>query len=217
MGYDGGPALVAWASDDGGATWGPGTPLPEGPPFGPGASGVSVHALAEPGHALAVGGRGTVYATADGGETWAPVGRAPDMNDVQFVADAALDAAGRLYVGLAALGTERGWVYRTAVPVTVAVASEGPPPAPGEGVAVSVVPNPSRGAPSVTVTLAAPAEVQAVLYDGLGRRVAVLASGRYAAGPHALAVDGTDLPAGVYVVRVVTDEAATYRRFTLLR
>jgi hypothetical protein len=32
--------------------------------------------------------------------------------------------------------------------------------------------------------------------------VAVLASGAYGAGPHALALDGAALPAGLYVVRV---------------
>ena len=67
--------------------------------------------------------------------------------------------------------------------------------------------------------LAAEARVEAVLYDVLGRRVAVLASGTFEAGRHALTFDGAKLPPGAYVVHVTASGAsgtsAAVRRITL--
>jgi hypothetical protein len=83
-------------------------------------------------------------------------------------------------------------------------------------------PNPAASSASVPFELAEEAQVEAVLYDGLGRRVAVLASGAFRAGRHALALDGTALPAGVYVVHVTARSGAgapvvAVRRITLTR
>jgi hypothetical protein len=55
------------------------------------------------------------------------------------------------------------------------------------------------------------------VYDGLGRRVAVLYDGAVEAGAHALVLDGSSLPAGVYVVRVTGETFAANRRVTLVR
>src|SRR5690606_11366692 len=73
-------------------------------------------------------------------------------------------------------------------------------------------PNPTAGATEVPLVLARPAAVEAVVYDALGRRVAVLASGWYEAGRHALTLDPAEagLPAGVYLVRAaVSAEGGT--------
>jgi hypothetical protein len=80
-------------------------------------------------------------------------------------------------------------------------------------------PNPVSASASVPFALGAEARVEAVLYDVLGRQVAVLASGPYGAGRHAFTLDGAALPAGVYVVHVVARGAsgtsAAVRRITL--
>jgi hypothetical protein len=81
----------------------------------------------------------------------------------------------------------------------------------------SVRPNPSTGGASIPLTLSQEAMVEAVLYDVLGRRVALLASGRYAAGRHVLTLDGSALPVGVYVVRVVAGDTVAAHALTLLR
>jgi len=127
---------------------------------------------------------------------------------------------GRLYVGLTENGQPRGWVWRTAEAVTVA--SEPAPEPEPEGLGLEVRPNPFRGAATVTLTLVRPSEVEAAVYDALGRRVAVLASGRFGAGRHALALGGTGLPAGVYVAYVTADSgggapAVAVRRLTITR
>ncbi|HLT46716.1 MAG TPA: hypothetical protein VK002_05755 [Rubricoccaceae bacterium] len=85
-------------------------------------------------------------------------------------------------------------------------------------------PNPSAGRAYLPFELATEATVEAVLYDALGRRVALLASGRYGAGRHALTLDpaAAGLPAGVYVAYITADvgggaPAVAVRRITMTR
>jgi hypothetical protein len=210
-----------WRSDDGGETWEPdgGIRLPEGPPEGVGGGAKAVLSLGGP-SAFVVLGRGTVYRTDDAGETWEAVGRAPDINDAIHLEAAALGSDGRLYVGLHEAGLARAWVWRTAEVVTASEPSVEPPAE--EPLRVAVQPNPAHDSATVMLTLREPSEVEAVLYDGLGRRVAVLASGAFGAGRHALALDGSALPAGVYVVHLAVrtgsgGSAVAVRRITLMR
>ncbi|HLT46565.1 MAG TPA: T9SS type A sorting domain-containing protein, partial [Rubricoccaceae bacterium] len=158
--------------------------------------------------------RGTVYRTDDAGATWEAVGRAPDIAEVVHLKSAAVGPDGRLYVGLTENGTARAWVYRTAE--VVMVASE---PAPErEGLGLEVRPNPFRGEATVTLTLPHPSEVEVAVYDVLGRRVATVASERFPAGRREVALDASTLPAGVYVVRVLTgDGHVEARRVSVVR
>jgi len=173
------------------------------------------------GRAAAVMLRGPVWGTEDGGETWAVVGQVPDVDANHAVYTSTLGPDGRLYVGLVRQGPSPGnaWVYRTEQRVRPPVAAEpGPPPA--ENLSLTVQPNPARGEASVTLTLGAPAEVEAAVYDVLGRSVALLHDGPLPAGARTLAFDGAALPAGVYVVRVTARRGGTStvvtRRLTLL-
>jgi hypothetical protein len=87
---------------------------------------------------------------------------------------------------------------------------------------LSVYPNPSSalgGGATVALTLAAPEEVRVVVYDVLGREVAVLYEGGLAAGTARLSLPV--LPSGTYLVRVsgsdgVGNSAAT-RRVSVVR
>src|SRR5690606_23168741 len=117
-----------------------------------------------------------------------------------------------------------------APPVTASAAVSG---VAGALLAVEAVrPNPASGSATVPFALGAEAQVEAVLYDVLGRRLAVLASGRYEAGRHALTLEGSlarRLPSGVYVVYVTARSGSgpasaaspargvAVRRFTLTR
>jgi hypothetical protein len=79
-------------------------------------------------------------------------------------------------------------------------------------------PNPTTGVTVLPLSLPAAADVQAAVYDALGRRVRVLHEGRLQAGMHDLALDGAGLAPGVYVVRVVVDrDRPLTRRVTVLR
>jgi hypothetical protein len=66
----------------------------------------------------------------------------------------------------------------------------------------AVRPNPARERAELVYGLATGADVRLALYDGAGRLVRELATGRQGAGEHRLSVDVTDLTAGVYHCRL---------------
>ena len=78
-------------------------------------------------------------------------------------------------------------------------------------------PNPFRRQTALTLSLPSPQTVEVALYDVLGRRVAVLHGGPLGAGTHALPVDGSPLPAGVYVVRAVGSSFSVSQALTLVK
>ncbi|MDX1421172.1 MAG: FG-GAP-like repeat-containing protein [Rubricoccaceae bacterium] len=78
-------------------------------------------------------------------------------------------------------------------------------------------PNPSRGEARVTLEVSEQRSVRAVVYDALGRQVTVLHEGALEPGTHVLRLDATDLPAGVYVLRVEGEARTATRRITVLR
>lgn len=68
-----------------------------------------------------------------------------------------------------------------------------------------VYPNPVRGEANVRFDLPGPATVRVSLFDAIGRRVAVLADGWRAAGPHTASFDTSGLARGVYFVWLESD------------
>ncbi|MEM0963610.1 MAG: penicillin acylase family protein, partial [Bacteroidota bacterium] len=78
-------------------------------------------------------------------------------------------------------------------------------------------PNPSAGVVTVPFRLDAPAEVEVAVFDALGRRVAVVATGAHAEGAHEAAVDVSALAAGVYVVRLMSEGAVEAQRLVVAR
>ena len=82
-----------------------------------------------------------------------------------------------------------------------AVAAEDPSEAPATALGPPA-PNPTAGRVRLAATLGAAGPVRAVVFDALGREVAVLADGARPAGPLALEWDAGGAAAGVYVVRL---------------
>ena len=78
-------------------------------------------------------------------------------------------------------------------------------------------PNPFRSTATVTLAVPQAGQVEVALFDVLGRRVGVLHEGPLAAGSHALMLDGSGLPSGVYIVRAQGEGFAAARRVTLVR
>lgn len=81
-------------------------------------------------------------------------------------------------------------------------------------------PNPAPGVANVAFTLAAEGDVELVVHDVAGRRVAVLASGRYGPGPHTArwtAADRAAAPPGVYFVRLRADGGEWTQRLVMSR
>ena len=106
----------------------------------------------------------------------------------------------------------------------LAIRAEGTPPVAvedevtaGAALAVSAVaPNPTTGRAQFEVAVEAPTEVRAVVYDALGREVAVAHDGPVAHSAE-VSVDAAGLAPGVYVVRVTGAGAAEARTFTVVR
>lgn len=206
-----GPDVRAWWTNDGGRSWSAPVRLPE-PQDGvangytagvvalsPGADGL--------GRAITVLGRGVVYATDDGGQTWEAVGRLPTGSIGHSTRLVRLGPDGHLWVTTTINGSSRQWMWSSAEPAEAAfvVASSPAPPIASTLAEVSVRPNPSAGEAVVVVSLARPAEVTAEVTDALGRVVATLGGGAWPAGSREIAVPAR-LAAGTYRVRVVAVE-----------
>jgi hypothetical protein len=212
------PHRRAWASDDLGATWSDSVPLPDIADGGIG--GVSLSSLGGS-SAVVVLGRGRVWRTDDAGDTWLDIGRLPIDTTIVSARCAELGPDGRLYVGLMRAGAEYddAWVYRTTEPVVVR--SEPAPAGLPGAMTIHVRPNPSSGTATVTLTLpeqtggrlASP--VRLTVHDALGRRVATLANGALAAGPHTFTLDTGALPAGAYLVTARAGDARVSARITV--
>ncbi|MFH1010636.1 MAG: T9SS type A sorting domain-containing protein, partial [bacterium] len=82
---------------------------------------------------------------------------------------------------------------------------------------VSVYPNP--GNPDFTISFALPtrADIRLSVYNVLGQRVAVLASGPHDAGSHRLIWRADDLPSGIYFVRLEGIPSPKITKLCLLR
>ncbi len=78
-------------------------------------------------------------------------------------------------------------------------------------------PNPFNPATEIRFDLPEAVPVTLVVYDATGREVARLVDGPLAAATHAVTFDATDLPSGVYLVRLAAGPFAQTRRVVLLK
>ena len=154
-----------------------------------------------------------VYVTRNLGGIWYALGQGMP---VQTIFDLSLQAASRTLVA-ATHGRSQWKLDLGAMPVAV---REGPPAA---RLSLSApAPNPTRGEIRLTLDLPRAAEVEAAVFDLLGRRVRTLAAGPYAAGSHPLRWDGRDergrsADPGAYFVRAVSQGEIATRRLARVR
>lgn len=85
------------------------------------------------------------------------------------------------------------------------------------GLEMDAYPNPVSGRATVALTLDRAMDVSMRLFDVTGREIATLVDGQVTAGRTPIAVNAQDLPAGVYVLRVVADGQVATRRLTVVR
>lgn len=78
-------------------------------------------------------------------------------------------------------------------------------------------PNPFNPSTRIGFQLAQSVEMSLIVYDVLGREVAVLANGRMSAGIHHIDFDASSLASGVYQVVLESDGQRTTRGITLLK
>ncbi len=78
-------------------------------------------------------------------------------------------------------------------------------------------PNPFNPTTVISGQWTADSFVRLAVYDVLGREVAVLANGRFAAGRYSFAFDGANLASGVYIYRLTAGTFTAVRRMLLVR
>ncbi len=203
----------SWLTNDGGRSWTQGEPLVQlydGCCWGvvAGVFDLGLDPETGLGRSVAVLGRGFVFATRDGGQTWDVVAKAPVRPpdaDGRWTPSAVLGPDDRLYVSVQFNAPGPDWVWRTVEPVTAAFAVAGEAgPSEASPLGLTVRPNPAGGRVEVVLTLAAASDVRVVIVDALGRDVAVVLDGPVSAGERVVGVDTTSWPAGVYVVRATS-------------
>lgn len=82
---------------------------------------------------------------------------------------------------------------------------------------LGAAPNPFRDQTEIRYALAESGDVDLRVFDAAGREVAALVSGTQSAGAHAATFAAADLPAGVYVWRLLAGGDVTTGRVTLAR
>ncbi|WP_412063719.1 immunoglobulin-like domain-containing protein [Rubrivirga sp. IMCC45206] len=102
------------------------------------------------------------------------------------------------------------------VALATSAASMTAEPAPAALTLGGTFPNPTRGRATVRFGVPTDGPVAIVVYDVRGREV-IGSRGHLAAGWHEVALEGSDLPAGVYVVRVAAGAELGVGRFTVVR
>jgi len=78
-------------------------------------------------------------------------------------------------------------------------------------------PNPFNPVTTISFGLAMPVNVNLMMYDILGRRVAVLVNERMGAGYHQVKFDGTHLASGVYFYRIQAGSFVETKKLLLVR
>jgi len=79
------------------------------------------------------------------------------------------------------------------------------------------MPNPFNPTTSLSFTLQEAADVDLRIYDISGREVALLAAGQLEAGDHSLAFSGENLPAGIYLARLIAPGTVSIQKLVLLK
>ncbi len=98
--------------------------------------------------------------------------------------------------------------------VTVAAEESAPE---GTFALASAYPNPFAARTTLSFTLPTAQDVRLAVYDVLGREVAVLVDGTRPAGEQAVTFDASELPSGMYVVRLEAGTARLTQRVTVVR
>lgn len=83
--------------------------------------------------------------------------------------------------------------------------------------ALGARPNPFNWSSTLTYAVPQASPVKIAVFDALGREVLVLVDGEVAAGTHEVVFDGTDLPSGVYLIRMTTPQGEQTQRVTLTK
>ncbi len=72
-----------------------------------------------------------------------------------------------------------------------------------ESFSLSSYPNPFNPSMTATISLPESSDLSVIVYNIVGKKVAMLASGRHKAGNHRFSFDGSNLPSGLYFIQAI--------------
>jgi hypothetical protein len=101
--------------------------------------------------------------------------------------------------------------------IVTAAGEDLPKPGIGAFVLLDAYPNPFNPKTVVSCQLPVVSDVKLIVYDMLGREVAVLLNGRKEAGRHVVTFDGSGLASGVYLYRMHAGSYVETKKLLLLR
>lgn len=78
-------------------------------------------------------------------------------------------------------------------------------------------PNPFNPTTTIPFELEHPQHIEVTLHDALGRQIGILASGILSAGQHDVTIDASELPSGMYIYRLKTDDGVASRLMTVMK
>lgn len=189
QGSDGTGVPMIALSRDGGKTWDPTTlpfngALPQSVTFVPGTTRAFV--------ATQVG----IFETSDFGASWKQMA-VPMMSYQSLALSAQADSEKNVSAfGINAAGQTINLKEAAEITQPTAVPADA---SAGSGLIVGeALPNPSIGVASIAVMLPHAANLQATLFDVLGRQIGVVADGAYSAGRHSITFDCSGLATGTY-------------------
>ena len=152
-----------------------------------------------------------VWLSTDTGENWADVSNGLSGPGLDVAALTA--AGGYLYAGM-----ERGGVWKRPLSeMIVSVNGRGQPSLATEFRLEQNYPNPFNPKTVISGQWTADSRIRLVVYDILGRELAVLADGKYPAGKFTFTLDGTHLSSGVYLCRLTAGAHSAVMKMLLLR
>lgn len=153
----------------------------------------------------------TLYVSDDGGASWSTIthGEESLWLGVEHVALQGGSGADTLYLGTRYDGVQ---AYTASVPT----GSEGRVPVPPHHLGQNV-PNPVAHSTNIPFTLSAPAHVQIIVYDTMGREVVRLIDGLLPAGSHEVGWTPAPMPSGVYLYRLQAGEVSVVRRMVVVK
>jgi hypothetical protein len=164
---------------------------------------------------LFVGGvDGKVDVSTDLGESWTPVGDGLPTEELHAIA-VGHDGGGEAYLFA---GTLYSGVWRRRLSEIVAVGEEGGT-VPSRTELRQNFPNPFNAGTVIgyRVSGTGSSKVRLVVYDVLGREVAVLLDEQKPAGTYQVEFDGSNLSSGVYIYRLSAGDYVESKRMILLR
>ncbi len=161
-----------------------------------------------------VGTNGTIYVGADnsvlaidssGSKLWK-----------HFTADRVTSAAAIGSNGTVYVGSNDNNLYAFGGPTTTDIA-DNTPSTPDQFHLSANYPNPFNPSTNISFTLPRAAQVQLDVYDATGRHVRSLVNKQLQAGQHRVNFKASDLPSGVYLYRLQTNEYTEFRKMLLVK